>query len=94
MERIKQPRKSTLEKVAIALGLEAKQLHWRTCARRAVLFAGLVNDAGGTARHHGSQCRQPRSGDVVAQPDFGSASAACSWRAFTNATVMRSSLMG
>ena len=28
MERVKQPRKATLEKVAAALGLEAEQLRW------------------------------------------------------------------
>jgi transcriptional regulator with XRE-family HTH domain len=28
MERVKQPRKATLEKVAMALGLEAEQLRW------------------------------------------------------------------
>ncbi len=28
MERVKQPRKATLEKVAIALGLEVEQLRW------------------------------------------------------------------
>ncbi len=28
MERVKQPRKATLEKVAAALGLEVEQLRW------------------------------------------------------------------
>ena len=28
MERVKQPRKATLEKVALALGLEVEQLRW------------------------------------------------------------------
>ena len=28
MERVKQPRKATLEKVATAMGLEAEQLRW------------------------------------------------------------------
>ena len=49
MERVKQPRKATLEKVAAALGLEVEQLRWQQRAARPLHAAGPTAGGGGNA---------------------------------------------